>query len=76
MTESQLWWKGYRRYAGLAIMGLGLIAVIVIGALAFARLVTVETASSALAFSVLLIGLPGFVLHIVTIIRTRNRDRA
>ena len=76
MTDMELWRKGYRRYAGLALMGVGVIAAIIVGTLAFAKLVSVETASGAIAVSVLFICLPGFLLHIVTMIRTRNRDGA
>ena len=74
MTISQEWWKDYRRYVGLFIMGLGIIAVLTSGALAFAKLVTVEVAVNAVTVSVLFLGLPGFIIHIVTIIREKNRD--
>ena len=79
MTMPREWWKGPWRYAGLLLMGLGVIAGLVTGILAFERLVTVETAYSAMAVSFFVFGLPGFVLHmitVVTVVRMKRRNDA
>jgi hypothetical protein len=68
--------KGSWRYAGLVLMAFGVVAVLAIGALAFGKVVTVETAVSAVAASVSLILLPGFLLHIVTVVRARRGSGA
>jgi hypothetical protein len=57
-------------------MALGILAALASGVLAFERLVTVETAYRAIAISVLLLALPGFVLNIITIVRIKGNDGA
>jgi len=57
-------------------MALGVVAVLAVGALAFEKVVTVETAVTAVAASVLLVVLPGFLLHIVTVVRARRGSGA
>jgi len=68
--------QGPWRYAGLVLMALGVVAVLVVGALAFERVVTVDTAITTVAVSVLLVVLPGFLLHIITVARARRGSGA
>ena len=74
MIKPQKRWKGPWRYAGLLLMGLGVLAALTNGALAFERLITVEKAQAAIFVSVLLLGLPGFVLHMVTVVCRKRGD--
>lgn len=76
MTQPQQWWKGPRRYAGLLLMGLFVLTGLASGILAFEKVVTTETAYGAMTVSFFVIGLPGFILHMVTVIRTRNSNGA
>jgi len=76
MTTTRNWWKAPWRYAGLLLMGLAVIAGMTSGALAFGRLITVETAINAVAAFLVLLFLPGFVLHIIAIIRARSSNGA
>ena len=76
MTEPREWWKGPWRYSGLLLMGFSVLTGLASGILAFEKLVTVETAYGAIAISFFLIGLPGFILHMVTVVRTRKSNGA
>jgi lipopolysaccharide export LptBFGC system permease protein LptF len=70
------WWRRPRRYVGLLLMGLGVLIGVVSGVLAFERVITVEIAYGAMAISLFLLGLPGFVLHMVTVARIRKSNGA
>jgi hypothetical protein len=76
MTKIQDWWKGPRRHIGLLLMGLSVLVGVTTGVLAFEKVVTVEMAYGAMVTAFLLLFLPGFILHLVVVARTRGSNGA
>jgi len=72
MTQTPEWLKAPRRYAGLLLMGLFVLASVASGVLAFAHIMTAETVYGVMIVCFFLLGLPGFVLHMVTVARNRR----
>lgn len=65
------------KWLGLWLMGGAVFAAVAIGVLAFARVLPVETANSAITFCIVVGFLPGFVLHTIAVVKQwRAKQRA
>lgn len=58
-----------RRLLGLSIMGMAVVAAITTGALAFKGVVSTDVAITIIAWSVFLGIIPGFILHMIAVVR-------
>lgn len=58
---------GKAKWLGLALMGVAVLATITSGALAFNGMISVDDTISIIRWCVLLLGVPGFVLHMIVV---------
>lgn len=58
---------GKARWLGLALMGTTVLAAITSGALAFKGMISVDDTISIIRWCILLLGVPGFVLHMIVV---------
>lgn len=64
------------KWLGLAFMGMAVFVAIISGALAFNGIISVDNAISFTRWGILLLGVPGFVLHIVVVRHLWNEKRS